>query len=503
MNDFPTVPWLIDCEPREVQIEAIARSYYGYKTRDSLKEEKTPVRFRENKPAKGWSHYLEMRLGKTPTLLNEYSLFERDYGIKRFIVFSPNSYKEDWAREVPKFGLTVPFMAYETSKYKEAVKFAKESKGVFGIAINYEALQYSQTQEFLNDWVDSFTYVGADESIKIKNPQSITTKMALALTKEAGVTRNLSGLPMTQGPQDLYTQFRFVSEQSGVNFYSFRNRFCKMGGFKAKKVVGAKNEEELKKLIEKSSFVAKRKDWGKPTHPEFYQVNLELTPKQKKHYQDIDRDFITMLDSGVEVTVDQVISKIMKLQQISSGFLYLENYKIEELEDPIKTPKMKKLMEMLEDEVPGKVIVPYHYSKSGDVLMETLKEYNPAVIRSSEWMRKNGKEVGSEKIKFNTDPSCRVCLLNISAGKYGHDLSGVEGNRCTTMIFYERTYSLDDRTQIEMRNTAAFQDWTNVYMDFVASKVESDAVKALEKKENVVAAVFGSYNPDKVRLLYT
>lgn len=170
MEDFPSVPWLIDCEPREVQIEAIARSYYGYKTRNSLKEEKIPVRFRENKPAKGWSHYLEMRLGKTPTLLNEYSLFERDYGIKRFIVFSPNSYKEDWAREVPKFGLTVPFMAYETSRYKEAVKFAKESKGVFGIAINYEALQYSQTQEFLNDWVDSLTYVGADESIKIKNP---------------------------------------------------------------------------------------------------------------------------------------------------------------------------------------------------------------------------------------------------------------------------------------------------------------------------------------------
>lgn len=502
MGNSPDVPWLIDCEPREVQIEAIARSFYGYKIKDSLEAPRSFIRFRDDKPAKGWAHYLEMRLGKTPTLLNEYCLFERDYGFRRFFVFSPNSYKNDWAREVPRFGMTLPFMAYETSRYKEAEKFARQAKGIFGMAINYEALQYSQTQQFLEEWIDEFTYVGADESIKIKNPQSITTKVALALVKNAGVTRNLSGLPMTQGPHDLYSQLRFIGEQSGVNFYSFRNRFCKMGGFKAKKVVGVKNEEQLKEILDRSGFIAKRLNWGKPVNPEFYQINLELTPKQKKHYQDIDRDFLTLLDNGAEVTVDQVISKMMKLQQISSGFLYYENDRVEEIEDPLKTPKMKKLIEMLEDEIPGKVIVPYHYSKSGDMLLESLKEYNPAVIRSAMWMKKNGRDVVAEKAKFNNDPSCRVCVLNISAGKYGHDLSGITGNRCTTMLFYERTYSLDDREQIEKRNTTAFQDWTNVYMDFVASKVEADAVKALERKENVVSAVLGSYNPDKARLLW-
>jgi hypothetical protein len=67
------------------------------------------------------------------------------------------------------------------------------------------------------------------------------------------------------------------------------------------------------------------------------------------------------------------------------------------------------------------------------------------------------------------------------------------------MIFYENTYSLDDRIQIEMRNTAAVQDWGNVYLDLVASPVEMNAINALAKKESIVSAVLGAYNLNKER----
>ena len=112
-------------------------------------------------------------------------------------------------------------------------------------------------------------------------------------------------------------------------------------------------------------------------------------------------------------------------------------------------------------------------------------------------MRQNERDVDKEKKKFNEDPSCRGILLQIQAGKYGHTLTGVEGDRCTWMLFYESTYSLDDRAQIEMRNTAETQDWVNTYMDFVSSPVERNVAKALQRKEDIVTAVLGAYTKEK------
>lgn len=496
---LPTqVEWLLDCQPREVQQEALLRSFYGWKSRNNKDEEPDPI-FLRSGPIEGWAHWLEMRLGKTPTALAEFALFNAHHGISRMVIFSPNSYKHDWANEAPKFGLTVPFFPYETSRAKDAIKFLDENKKEFGLVVNYEALRYDSTKEILREIINKDAMLVADESIKLKNPEAETTREALSYAKEAGIVRELTGCPMTQGPHDMYSQLRFIGGLNGQNYYGFRNRFCKMGGFKKKQVKGPKNEEELNEIINQHGFVAKRREWGKPSIPEYYTVKFGLSPVQQKHYDEMDDDFITFLSAKEEdyVAADQVVSKLMKLQQISSGFVYMPDGTVRELMPVRETAKMKRLLELI-DETPGKIIVPYHYGKSGDALMEVLKDYDPAVIRGGQWMKKNGRDVVAEKKKFNST-DCKFMILQISAGKYGHDLSGNQSSRCETMVFYENTYSLDDRIQIEMRNTAAVQDWSNVYLDLVASPVEMEAVKALAKKESIVAAVLGAYQLDKTR----
>lgn len=497
---LPTqVEWHLNCKPREVQLEALLRSFYGFKSMETKDDDPNPV-FLRTGFAEGWAHFLEMRLGKTPTALAEFALFNAIHGISKIVIFSPNSYKDDWVNEAAKFGLTVPFKAYETSRAKDTMKFL-DTKGLkeFGLVVNYEALRYDSTKEILSEIIDKDTILVADESIKLKNPDTDTTKAAIAYSKEAGIVRELTGCPMTQGPHDMYSQLRFIRQISGQNYYGFRNRFCKMGGFKNKQVKGPKNEEELNSLISSCGFVAKRRDWGTPSKPEHYTVKFGLDPVQQKHYDEMDEDFITFLSAKEEdyVTADQVVSKLMKLQQISSGFVYMPDGTVRELMPVEKTAKMKRLIELTE-ETPGKIIIPYHYGKSGDALMEVFKDYDPAVIRGKQWMTKNDRNPVDEKKKFNQS-SCKIMVLQISAGKYGHDLSGRPGERCETMIFYENTYSLDDRIQIEMRNTAAVQDWSNIYLDLVASPVEMNAINALAKKENIVTAVLGAYNLDKNR----
>lgn len=500
--NFPEPEWLLDCEPRPVQLEALRRSYYGHRLYDRRPDDgppEAPARLRDG-PAVGWGHWLQMRLGKTPTALNEFLLFRKYHGFEALVVLSPNSYKQDWFNEANLFGLGVPMFAYRTSYSSQAEKFLSEQKGAFAVVLNYEALQYDNTHDFLKKVMHKRkVMLVADESIKLKNPTSLQTRFALELAKKASVLRTLSGLPFTQGPQDLYGQLRFMRYQEGVNYFAFRNRFCKMGGFKNKRVVGIReeNKEALEEIKDSVSFIAKRKDWGRSTQPEYYEIPLELSPVQKKHYVEMDQEFITWLENGTMVTVDQVVSKMLKLQQISSGFLYLPDKTHEILMPMRETPKMKRLLEMMETEVDGKVVVNYHYGFSGDALLECLAPYNPAVIRGGEWMRKNRKDAVSEKKRFNGSRDCRVMVLQTSAGKYGHDLTGRPDDRTATMFFYENTYSYDDRQQIEARVQTSFQDWTNVYFDFASSKVERDMIKAILFKADLVEAVFGSYGIDR------
>lgn len=484
--------WLLDSTPREVQMEALRRSYGGFKTRDRLSDEHNISRLHGG-AATGWSHYLEMRLGKSALLLAEYELFQRDHDVKGMIVVCPNSFKDGWAKEVQKSGSLATCVIWDSSKPKLAEGALGRANGAWVLVVNYEAIRTDKVKAFIARHTEGIRWgLGIDESVKIKDHGSIQTKTVLSLAKDAYFVRNLSGKPMTQGPQDMWSQLRAVRQQNGVNFYAFRGRFCKMGGYKAKKIVGAKNEEELQALIDATSFVAKKRDWGLPGESNYSIEPVEVTPKQAKHYKEMDNDFITMLDSGVEVSADVVITKMMKLVQISSGFVYHED-KAHFFEDPRKLPKMQRLLDIM-DEVSGKIVVCYHYSASGDALLETLAAYNPAVIRSQQWMKHRGLDVETEKEKFNNNPSCRVIIAQISASKYGHTLIGAPGDRCETMAFYESTYSLDDRSQVEMRNTYFNQDWVNLYLDFVGTPAERKIAEALAKKEDIVKSVMDFYH---------
>ena len=518
---YDDVEWLIDCTPRPVQLEAMRRSFYGYALYDG--KDATPEKRQlynrpvgmggllteigahngvpRTGPAVGWAHYLEMRLGKTPTVLNEYALLRKYYGVERLIILSPNSYKLDWYNEIPKFGLGVPVLPYETSYKKATVDFLRANKGEFAVVLNYEGTIQAHTQAFLEEMLNGESMLVLDESIRVKNPQALSTNAVHVASLGAKWVRELSGLPMTQGPQDLFSQFRTMRAVPGSSFYSFRNTFCKMGGFKNKKVVGARNEEALQNLIRSTSFVAKRKDWTTVTVPEYYTVSISLSKEQQAYYDEMNKNFIVELDAGKTVSASQVVTQMMKLQQISSGFLYGDNKEAIEIVPPEKTSKMVKLLEMLEDEIEGKVVVPFHYTKSGEALLRALEKYSPAVIWSQEKMTKMELDAITEKKKFNTGQNgCRVILVQISAGKYGHDLSGVKGDRTSYMFFYENTWSLDDRGQIEARITVGDgQDWPTVYMDFVSSKVEAKPIEALQKKENLVSAILGAFNPGKTR----
>lgn len=476
------VDWLLDCEPRLVQIEALNRSFVGIRTRDNMHEalpEAIPLR---DGAARGWAHYMEMRLGKTPTLLAEFMLFRRDYGIKRLVVIAPNRYKLDWVVEAEKFGIKIPMHSFETSQRAKYRQFAQRNPEHI-VAVNIEAMQRDEVVSIMGDIWDRDTMVAIDESYSISNHKAKSTENLISLAPQAGPRRLLSGKPIAQGPHDIWAQFRFLGRLNKFKFYAFKSYFCRMGGFKRKKVIGTLNEEDFNDIMNSASFKARRSDWRINEKIEYADIRVELPKEQMQAFKTMETESVLEV-GGQEIPALQVITRLLKLQQISSGFIYNEDKNPVSLVGINKDKKLEALKEKI-DGIPGKIIVICVFKPTIDRLTEALKDYGVAVIRGG----MSPEDTIAAKNKFNNDPNCRVIIGQNRAIKYGNTLVGTKEDPCFNMFFYENDYSLDNRAQCQERNQGQGVDNELTIWDFFCTKRDKQIIRAVQAKEDVCSVL--------------
>lgn len=454
--------WMLNGQPRPVQIEALKHSY----------------------GKEGWGHFLDMRMGKTATVLNEFAQYVQDFDVRYMLVLTPNRFKPDWVLAPPKWGMPMPVHDFSSSKEKEVLNFVKRNQ--YGIiVVNYEALTYAKNIDVLLKVTGPDTILVADESIKLKNPSAATFKSAIRLAKNCKYKRVLSGKPMTQGPHDLFGQLRFIGELDGWQFALFKAAFCHMGGYQGKQVLGAKNEDRLKAIVDKCSFQARKIDWIEDfKNPDYFERRIELKGDQARLYNQMQRDFVAQLGKQL-VTADQVITQLIKQSQLSSGFIMDENGGVHDVVPPADNPKVVAIKQMLEEEIKGKTIIFTRFRHSVDILVEALQEYNPALIIGGQ------TDTIEQKRRFNEDEDCRVIICQAEAAKYGHELIGTKESPCLTSIYYEATYSLDTRSQTEARNQFGDKAAGWSIIDLYATDLDYAVIKALQRKENVAASIMG------------
>lgn len=489
--------WLLKGDPRPVQLEALRRSFIGYALFDHAEDQERYVPIR-NGPARGWGYWMEMRLGKTPTLLNEFELMRRDYDFKRMIVLSPNAFKRTWVSEAEAFGSTVDAEFYDGNR-NQLKRLLWGSKGQFILSINYEALRSEDVRKMLEEFCDDRTLIAADESITIKGHGSKISEYSLELAKKCRARRPLTGKPITQGPHDMYAQLRFAGHLDGELFTNFKSYYCRMGGFQGKTVVGVKHEDELSKIIQSSGFVARKagdRGWLKTPGVEYGERFLDMLPDQKALYDRMEKEFMVELENGTIITADQIVTKLIKLQQITSGFLYDETRGVNWIVPTEKNPLVLAIRTLIEEELEGKLLLVAHYQPTMDLFLKALEPYQPAVIRGQEWHRKHQRGIEEEKARFNNDPGCRVLIGQEISLRYGHTLMGNERDPCLTEIFVENNYSLNDRSQCEQRPQGAGQQGVLSILDFFASPQALKIVRALQDKEDV-ASLLMQYNRDE------
>jgi hypothetical protein len=501
--------WLLRGTPRPVQVEALRRSYGGFWLKDGqFDPNERGYRLRDDSglgrtgPARGWAHFMEQRLGKTPVLLNEFGLLRRDHDSRFAVVLAPNQFKPEWADEADRFGLDCPTHVFDSRDRKAAQRWVDGNRRYGGlIAVNYEACLSEETLAFLAELGGPQSLLALDECVSVKNDSGKLSSNVLSLAKQFGWRRDLTGKPVVQGPQDLWMQLRMIGALNGVNYYSFRNRFCKMGGFQGKKVLGSKNEEELQEILVAWGFMARRANWLTTPGVDYATVQVEMLPEQKVHYDRMEQDFITELvriihdnegmpfEEVVTIAADQIVGKLLKLQQISSGFIIDEVGRPHDIMPPRVNPKLQRAKQMMQNQLSDKVIIIAHYRHSIDLLMEELKEFNPCLIAGNGQMKQYEREVQSEKARFNRDPNSRLVIGQELAIRYGHTLMGTPEDPCLSLMCYESDYNLNTRSQIEERNQGQGQVDMGTIYDLRAAPIDASIIEALKRKEDISAAV--------------
>ena len=490
---YPQVKWLLpNIAPKHVQLEALSRSMLGQQVcrhRFDAPDVKTIGRHGAAVgPASGWAHFMRMRLGKTYVALAEFLWLREDFGVTNMLVFSPNKYKEAWKLEAETSGVMSPVHVFKPDRNKAVEKFIDDHPdGV--MVVNYEALIQPRNLLLIQKFVNANTFIVCDESIMIKNRSTSFFKGVHSFTKQVRYKRILTGSPIAHGPQDVYSQLRAIGALEGVNFYSFRNRFCVMGGFAGRQIVGSRNPEALGALLQQHSFVAKRPDWVDDFEPDYFTRDTPLVGEQYSHYKTMAEEFVTYINNVPGITASQVISQYEKLSQISSGFVIDDTGDAHALLPFDRVPKIADALWLLENEIDCKVIMVAHHAYVVEQLMVATKKHSPALIGGGATMKKLNLDVETEKHRFNNDPDCRVMVAQGQAVKYGHTLVGTKFDPCEVTMFIENNYSLDTREQTEQRNISQQQDRPMVVIDFVSSSIEARIIKALQRKESVARAI--------------
>ena len=189
---------------------------------------------------------------------------------------------------------------------------------------------------------------------------------------------------------------------------------------------------------------------------------------------------LAIIDESM-VSADTVLTQILRLQQVCSGFVNMDDKTVKELPNN----KIPELMSAIE-ETKSKVIIWANFTH--DLLSinkELTKKYGEETCAL--FYGKTPSEERQEIVEKFQDPNnpLRFFIGQPRTGGYGLTLT-----EATTVIYYSNGYDLEVRLQSEDRAHRIGQTNKVTYVDIITEKtVDEKILKALRSKINIASSV--------------
>lgn len=330
-----------------------------------------------------------------------------------------------------------------------------------------------------------------DEIHKIKNHES---QSAMAILQMQSYYRaGLSGTPLMNSPLDLFVPMAWLGEEKirpywGVDercddFFRYRNRYCEMGGYGGKEIVGYKNMSELHGRFGKV-MLRRKKEEVLDLPPKIRSTEyVELTPKQQKLYKEVKAYIQDNLNDIV--LSPNPLANLIRLRQVTGhpGI-------ISDLQD---SAKMDRLEEMIEEIVANgrKAIVFSNWEDMTKVARERLKRFNPAYITGGA-----NTDVEEEKEKFQNDPKCSVIIGTIGKLGTAHTLTAA-----SYVFFLDKPWNRAVLEQAEDRAHRIGTAGTVNVISLVAKGTIDERIEEIIAEKGDIADALVDGKLDKLRKL--
>lgn len=436
------------------------------------------------------SQLMEQGCGKSLTALAVAGRRWQRGEVKRLMIFAPASVVPVWGDlERGEFAVHADY-PYEVKALEGPVQKRiktlqdwKPNPRVLQVAVtNYEA-SWRMDKAILAWGPDMII---CDESQRIKTPGAQQSKALHRLGQRAKYRMILTGTPVSNNPLEFFSQYKFLEPSIfGNSFTAFRNRYAVMGGFEGRQVIGYRNIQELMRKAHSIAFrVTKDEALDLPEYTD-QTLYCDLEPATKSIYNKLAKESVAELASGEQVTAANVLSRLLRLAQLSGGYMNTEDGRTEQ----VSKSKMALMSDTLDDlfSADKKVVIFARFIPEIKAIRKLLddKGMEYAWITGEVPMEARGEEVK----RFQTDPNCRAFVAQIQTAGLGITLTAGD-----TAIFYSLDFSYANYEQCRARIHRLGQKNACTYLHLVArGTVDEKVLGALREKRNMADKVVDNW----------
>lgn len=417
--------------------------------------------------------------------------------VKRLLVVAPASVVPVWAKEFRQFAdfpHEVHALVGSVKKRAEMLmnircKIAPSLARKAGLdlpllvaVINYEATW--RMEESLRAWEPDM--IICDESQRIKTPGARQSKTMHRLGERVRYKLILTGTPVTQGPLDFFSQYRFLDRSIfGPSFYAFKGRYAVTGGYENRQIIGYKNLPELVRKAHSIAFrVTKAEALDLPEYTDQV-LYCDLESKAKQIYQQLVRESVAELSAENVITAANVLSRLLRLSQAVGGYLRDDDDTVHQ----VSNAKLTLLDETVGDLIDAgkKVVIFARFLPEIEAIKQMLekRKVDYAWITGERAMSERGEEVR----RFQEDDDCRVFLAQIQTAGLGITLTAAD-----TAIFYSLDFSFANYDQCRARIHRIGQKNACTYIHLVAEgTVDEKILDALQQKRSVADQIVDNW----------
>ena len=426
--------------------------------------------------------FLDMGAGKTIAALQVAYIRLARRQTDRVLIVAPANVMTVWTDEIQRLEQEYNITGFDyqllVGSKAQRIEILKKTNNKVYI-INYEMV--ATLEKEIRE--KNFNMFILDESARVKDPSTQVTKSLTTIAEGIRYKLLLTGTPIKNTSLDIQPQMNIL-QNSGIyqpfpeNYYAFRASYFRQKYKKkfAPWVLDKENDVKVNKLIYSTAIRYESDECT--TLPKLVKQNIEfeMSPEMVTYYDSIKENIITTI-KGKEVKTKIALTKIMKLAQITSGFISDSKGTNIRLN---KSPKLD-IIEELISETKEKVVI---FCKFRETILMLKERIGKEAVLYYGGMTHAQKERAKEEFKNN--PKKRIFISQIKSGGVGLNLQKTSHYT----IFCELDYSSADYDQAVKRTHRNGQEHKCIVINIICkNSIDVHLLDIINSKRSSAAQI--------------